>query len=62
MGLLGGDSESLLLPDEPFLLDGDDGKLFGVGGGLAALFTPEPSLSRASEAPRLPKLLRLVVV
>lgn len=59
---MGGDSELLLLPDEPFLLDGDDGKLFGVGGGLTVRFTSAPSSSRASEAPRLPRLLRLVLI
>ena len=59
---MGGDSEPLLLPDELFLLDGDDGKLFAVGGGLSVLFTSVPSSSRASEAPRLPKLLRLVLI
>lgn len=62
MGLLGGDSEPLLLPDEPFLLDGDDSKLFGVGGGLSVLFTSAASSSRASEVPRLPELLRLVLI
>ena len=58
---MGGDSESLFLPNDPFLLDGGEGKLFGVDGGVAVLLTSEPSSSRASEAPRLPKLLRLVV-
>lgn len=58
MGFLGGDSEPLLLPDDPFLLDGDDGKLLGAGGGLAILFTSAASSSSASEAPRL----RLVLI
>lgn len=61
MGFLGGDSALLLLlPEEPFLADGDDGKLFGAGGGLHVRFTSLSS-SRAAEAPRLPKLLRLIV-
>lgn len=60
MGFLGGDSVLPLLPEEPFLPDGEDGKLFGAGGGLDARFTSLSS-SRATEAPRLPKLLRLLV-
>lgn len=39
MGFLGGDAALLLLPEEPLLPVGDDGKLFRAGGGLAALFT-----------------------
>ena len=59
---MGGDSEPLILPDEPFLVDGDNGKLFGVGGGLSVLLTSAPSSSRGSDAARLPKLLRLVLI
>lgn len=60
-GLLGGDSESQPLPDEPVLLDGDKAALFAGGGGLAALLLPLPSSSKAMEAARFPKQLRLAV-
>lgn len=58
-GFLGGDSTLLLLPEEPFFPDGEDGKLFGAAGGLHVRFTSLSS-SRATEAPRLPRLLRLL--
>lgn len=60
-GLLGGDSESLPLPDGPLLLDGDKAALLGGGGGLAALLLLLPSSSKAMEAARFPKELRLAV-
>lgn len=60
MGFLGGEPALLLLPEEPFLPDGGDCKLFGAGGELDVRFTSLSS-SRATEAPRLPKLLRLLI-
>lgn len=60
MGFLGGDSALLPLPEEPFLPDGEDGKLFAAGGGPDVPLTSLSS-SRATEAPRLPKLLRLLI-
>lgn len=62
---MGGDSESLPLPDEPLLLDGDKAALFGGGGGggglAALLLSPPPSSSRATEAARFPNEPRLAV-
>lgn len=60
-GLFGGDSESLPLPDEPLLLDGDKAALLGGGGGLAVRLLALPSSSNATEATRFPKELRLDV-
>lgn len=61
-GLLGDESEPLLLPEELFLTVGEDGKLFGVGRGVGCDFASALSSSSGREEPRFPELLRLVLL